>query len=203
MDLANAVFVALWPGWLAGAAISALVVTLLLVRNRQLSVSFCYGYITDRVTDWSESLSRPRAATSTATGSGPAFPMPSAASLKLPKGVVMEPDWSAWFLGGIFMGGLVSGLLSRWISGAPLDLSFAYAGFDALWNLGPLAKAGVLFVGGLLVGFGTRMAGGCTSGHAIVGAPALQKASLIAMCTFLGTGIAVAWALHFALGGVR
>lgn len=200
MDLANVVFVALWPGWLAGAAISGLVVTLLLLRNRQLSVSFCYGYITDRVTDWSEAISRPAAV---ATDSGPAFPLPSVANLKLPKGVVMEPDWSMWFLAGIFMGGLVAGVLSRRISGAPLDLSFAYAGFDALWKLGPLAKAGLLFAGGLLVGFGTRMAGGCTSGHAIVGAPALQKASLLAMCAFLGTGTAVAWILHFALGGVR
>lgn len=43
-------------------------------------------------------------------------------------------------------------------------------------------------VGGFLVGFGTRYAGGCTSGHAIMGLSNLQLPSLIATCCFMAGG---------------
>jgi uncharacterized membrane protein YedE/YeeE len=42
--------------------------------------------------------------------------------------------------------------------------------------------------GGFLVGFGTRYAGGCTSGHAIMGLSTLQMPSLIATCCFMVGG---------------
>jgi uncharacterized membrane protein YedE/YeeE len=42
--------------------------------------------------------------------------------------------------------------------------------------------------GGFLVGFGTRYAGGCTSGHAIMGISNLQLPSLIATCCFMAGG---------------
>jgi uncharacterized protein len=45
-----------------------------------------------------------------------------------------------------------------------------------------------LVFGGFLVGFGTRYAGGCTSGHAIMGLSALQLPSLIATCCFMVGG---------------
>jgi len=47
----------------------------------------------------------------------------------------------------------------------------------------------VLIMGGLLVGFGTRYAGGCTSGHAITGLSSLQKPSLIAVIGFFMGGL--------------
>ena len=43
-------------------------------------------------------------------------------------------------------------------------------------------------IGGFLVGFGTRYAGGCTSGHAIMGISNLQMPSLIATCCFMAGG---------------
>ena len=47
----------------------------------------------------------------------------------------------------------------------------------------------VFFVlGGFLVGFGTRYAGGCTSGHSIMGLSTLQWASLVATCCFMAGG---------------
>lgn len=54
----------------------------------------------------------------------------------------------------------------------------------------------ILIVGGLLVGFGTRYAGGCTSGHAITGLSSLQKPSLIAVIGFFIGGLI---ATHFIL----
>ncbi|APY11826.1 YeeE/YedE family protein [Seonamhaeicola sp. S2-3] len=47
----------------------------------------------------------------------------------------------------------------------------------------------LLIIGGLLVGFGTRYASGCTSGHAITGLSSLQKQSLIAVIGFFIGGL--------------
>jgi len=53
----------------------------------------------------------------------------------------------------------------------------------------------IIVVGGFLVGFGTRYAGGCTSGHAISGLSNLQPASLIAVIGFFIGGIIMTWLL--------
>lgn len=51
----------------------------------------------------------------------------------------------------------------------------------------------ILFIGGLLVGFGARYAGGCTSGHAISGLSALQISSLIAVIGFFAGGLVASY----------
>ena len=51
----------------------------------------------------------------------------------------------------------------------------------------------IIVVGGFLVGFGTRYAGGCTSGHAISGLSDLQPASLIAVIGFFIGGLIMTW----------
>ncbi len=56
-----------------------------------------------------------------------------------------------------------------------------------------------LIVGGLLIGFGARLGGGCTSGHGICGMASLSGGSLLMVCTFLGTAIVTAISLA-ALG---
>jgi uncharacterized membrane protein YedE/YeeE len=51
----------------------------------------------------------------------------------------------------------------------------------------------ILLVSGLLIGFGTRYAGGCTSGHAITGLSSLQLPSLLAVIGFFIGGIIATW----------
>ena len=51
----------------------------------------------------------------------------------------------------------------------------------------------ILIVAGFLVGFGARWAGGCTSGHAIVGLSNLELASLIAVIGFFIGGLVMTW----------
>lgn len=63
------------------------------------------------------------------------------------------------------------------------EIIFGGTAFHSLWNLV------YLFVGGLLVGFGARYAGGCTSGHAISGLSNLQWPSLIAVIGFFIGGL--------------
>jgi uncharacterized membrane protein YedE/YeeE len=58
-----------------------------------------------------------------------------------------------------------------------------------------------IVIGGFLVGFGTRYAGGCTSGHAIMGLSNLQWPSLVATIMFMIGGIVMTWfILPFLLG---
>lgn len=54
-------------------------------------------------------------------------------------------------------------------------------------------------VGGLLIGFGARLGGGCTSGHGICGMASVSGSSMLMVCIFLGTAIATAM-LVAALG---
>jgi uncharacterized protein len=66
------------------------------------------------------------------------------------------------------------------------------------WSLGPQHAITTqipwwqLLFGGILVGYGTRMSGGCTSGHGICGLASLSLSSLAAVLTFLATAIATA-----------
>ena len=63
-------------------------------------------------------------------------------------------------------------------------------------GFGPAGKLAWMFVAGLFIGFGTRLAGGCTSGHGISGALQLSVGSWIALiCFFLG-GIAIAMPMY-------
>ncbi|HQW19730.1 MAG TPA: YeeE/YedE thiosulfate transporter family protein [Rhodocyclaceae bacterium] len=50
-------------------------------------------------------------------------------------------------------------------------------------------------IGGVLIGFGARLGGGCTSGHGICGMASLSGGSILMVCTFLGTAIATAMLL--------
>jgi uncharacterized membrane protein YedE/YeeE len=97
------------------------------------------------------------------------------------------------FFSGLAAGGLLSSLL-RFDVGWTVGLHSE--GFSARFGNGPLAWL-ALAGGGLLVGFGTRMAGGCTSGHGLCGVSRFQAGSLIATGIFFATGIAVS----FLLGG--
>ena len=58
---------------------------------------------------------------------------------------------------------------------------------------------GWLLLAGLLVGFGTRLGNGCTSGHGICGLARLSKRSLIAVLVFMGSGVATVYLLRHVL----
>jgi len=95
--------------------------------------------------------------------------------------------WRLPFLGGLVLGGL----LSAWLAGgwAPIwDLGR----FDTAIGWGPAGKLAWMFVGGLFIGVGTRMAGGCTSGHGIFGLSNLEPASWISTLSFMSGGILTA-----------
>jgi uncharacterized membrane protein YedE/YeeE len=102
---------------------------------------------------------------------------PPSSSARLPGHI------GATFLFFVFLGGVLSGLLGH--TGVRLDLGSAFAGV-----VGSGWKAVLpLLGGGFLVGFGTRMAGGCTSGHGLSGCARFQPGSLVATAMFFGAAV--------------
>ncbi|GAB2831250.1 hypothetical protein GCM10027176_39480 [Actinoallomurus bryophytorum] len=68
-------------------------------------------------------------------------------------------------------------------------------GFRQIVTADRATMFGVLFLGGVLVGFGTRLAGGCSSGHGLSGCGRLQPVSIVATAVFFGTAVLVSFLL--------
>jgi uncharacterized protein len=88
----------------------------------------------------------------------------------------------------LFIVGLVAAPLA-WQAFLPLP--------EATLQAGPA----LLVAGGLLVGVGTRMAAGCTSGHGVCGLARLSPRSLVNVAVFMAAGFATVYVMRHALGG--
>jgi len=115
--------------------------------------------------------------------------------------------WNLFFVAGILLGGIITSL---WLAdpnpvqvNPKLKVELAGYGITQMENLIPaeifnwsalLTVKGIfmMVLGGFLVGFGTRYAGGCTSGHSIMGLSNLQWPSLVATCCFMAGGFIMA-----------
>lgn len=115
--------------------------------------------------------------------------------------------WNLFFVAGVLIGGIIAAQLLA--NTNPVDVNpklaaeLAGYGITDYNGLIPsdifswpelLTPRGfiMMVLGGFLVGFGTRYAGGCTSGHAIMGLSNLQWPSLIATCCFMAGGFVMA-----------
>lgn len=173
-----------WPWYVAGAVIGLTVPTLLLLGNKKLGISstlrqICAACYPAKIPffhyDWK------------------------------------KDSWNLFFAAGILLGGFLGGYV--FANPEPVAVTaetknlFLSWGLDDVEGLLPrelfnwenliTAKGFLLMiVGGFLVGFGTRYAGGCTSGHGILGLSALQWPSLVATACFFIGGIVVS---HFVL----
>jgi len=58
----------------------------------------------------------------------------------------------------------------------------------------------LVIAGGLLVGFGTRLGGGCTSGHGVCGLARLSPRSFVATAVFMATAVATSFVLRHLIG---
>jgi uncharacterized membrane protein YedE/YeeE len=101
-------------------------------------------------------------------------------------------DWRGWFVIGVALGGTLFLVLA----GARAFEGYGWltATFDGF--AGGVAIAAILFVAGVAIGFGTKTAGGCTSGNGLSGTSILSPASLVATATFFLTAIGVAFAIE-------
>jgi hypothetical protein len=104
-------------------------------------------------------------------------------------------SWRLRFLGGIALGGVAASAL------AGASPTFAHGAFDTIFSSSLLVKAPILAGAGVLVGYGARAAGGCTSGHSMVGTALGARSSIVATALFLVAGFATTYLITLA-GGV-
>jgi hypothetical protein len=98
----------------------------------------------------------------------------------------MRRSWRLPFLIGIVAGGFIA---SRLAGGSAPTVEMGM--FDVRVTGDLAVKALAFTTGGVLLGLGSRLANGCTSGHGIVGTALLAKSSWIAMAVFMLTGVIV------------
>jgi len=170
-----------WPWYVAGPIIGLLVPALLLIGNKSFGISSSLKHIC-----------------------AACFPS------KIPFFDYnwKEESWSLFFAGGIVIGGWIAAMFLH--GNDPVALSegatrrLASEGIQDfsgllpkdIFNIGEIVTLrGLIFFvgGGFLVGFGTRYANGCTSGHSIFGISTLQWPSLVATCCFMAGGFFTTW----------
>lgn len=165
-----------WPWWVAGPLIGLTVPILLIIGNKSFGISsslrhICAACVPAKIPffsyDWK------------------------------------KENWNLMFVLGILIGGFIAGIFlsnpENIVVSAATQQDLAALGITDYSSLMPaeifnwtnlFTAKGLLFfvIGGFLVGFGTRYAGGCTSGHAIMGISSLQLPSLIATIFFMAGG---------------
>jgi uncharacterized membrane protein YedE/YeeE len=169
-----------WPWYIAGPLIGLIVPVLLIIGNKSFGISsslrhICAACVPSDIPffkyDWKKEL------------------------------------WNLYFVGGIIIGGVIAIHLLTGPEVVQINPKLAeelkqygITDFSGLvpeqlfsWSI-LLTLKGILMIiaGGFLVGFGTRYAGGCTSGHSIMGLSTLQLPSLIATCCFMAGGFLMA-----------
>jgi hypothetical protein len=169
-----------WPWYIAGPLIGLMVPLLLLLGNKTFGISSSLRHIC-----------------------AACFP----ANISFFKYNWKKEAWNLFFVGGILIGGFIAANLLA--NPDPMQINpklvtelqqYGVNNYNGLvpvelfnWQQLLTAKGLILMVaGGFLVGFGTRYAGGCTSGHAIMGLSNLQWPSLVATCCFMAGGFLMA-----------
>jgi uncharacterized membrane protein YedE/YeeE len=210
-----------WPFWLGGLALATASVGTLVLLRRPLGISGNLSRVLDR--DELRRELRPKAERSTAEleaelmaatlaafgAMTPDMPLDDVSSgsstdptvgkstHEVPTGKSLGPALS-WSVSLLFLLGIIGGgALAAAVMGRAPTLS-AGATYAALFGDGALAWL-ALFGGGVLVGLGTQLSGGCTTGHGLVGCGIMRPGSLVATACFFGTGIVVSLLLSAVL----
>ena len=169
-----------WPWYVAGPLIGLTVPALLILGNKNFGISSSLRHIC-------------------------ASCMP--ANIPFFKYNWRKEVWNLFFVFGIFLGGIITAMF--FTNPNPVEVhpnlakELASYGITDFRNLVPselmnweslftLRGLVMMVGGGFLVGFGTRYAGGCTSGHSIMGIANLQLPSLIATISFMVGGFLMA-----------
>ncbi|MBK6574739.1 MAG: hypothetical protein IPG17_00765 [Sandaracinaceae bacterium] len=207
-----------WPAWLSGLALALVALTHWLAVRRMLAVSGRFTHLVNRLREGppvegeddamseAELLAAVQAMALAEFGAEAINAAEAAEASAAPEALdaIAEPTASAgpqplWlhaaFLAALLVGGVLSALAA---GGLTVDSGLASAGFEATFGSGAPSYA-VLLLGGVLIGWGTRMSGGCTSGHGLCGVSRAQPGSFVATCAFFGTGIVVSFLLEAVL----
>ncbi|MBF9131647.1 YeeE/YedE family protein [Plantactinospora sp. S1510] len=210
-----------WPWWAGALGLAVVTINYTVTTDRSFGVSSAW----ERVLQWraerrvermeaqfgDDRLLTEALASATAEHFGtrtgaptPPYPVSGAAAAPGPQGgpATSEPApvasprpaplvSQAALLLSIFLGGWLAA-----VTAGRFDLRLDMGdGFRDLVTDSPPHMIGVLFVGGVLVGFGTRLAGGCSSGHGLNGCGRLHPDSMVATAVFFGAAVVVSFLL--------
>ena len=109
--------------------------------------------------------------------------------------IVPKVDWAFMIIPGIIIGAFLSSFFS-----GTFHIVWVPALWGSVFGTNAVLRVIVALAGGILLGFGARWAGGCTSGHGISGSIQLSLASMISAACFFAGGIAVAMLLYRVIG---
>lgn len=166
-----------WSPWMVGIGIGGLVCLGLLISNRAIGCSTAYA----RTGGILESFIRGK----------------KVENRRYFQEFAPKIDWEWMLVFGIVVGSFSSSILSGQfvIEIVPVIWSNAFGGSEIL-------RLTVALLGGVLIGFGARLAGGCTSGHGISGSSQLAVSSWLAFALFFFGGIVTAMFLFDFIGGI-
>lgn len=153
-----------WSPYLVGALIGLLSMATFYFSNQPLGASTAYARIAGFV--------------------GNLFSKSHTESLKFFQETKPEIQWDVMLLIGIFIGANIAAFTGGEITSKVIPTLWAER-FGASYML----RLGIAFLGGVVMGFGARLAGGCTSGHGISGTLQLSVGSWIALICFLLGGV--------------
>lgn len=200
-----------WPWWLGGLALAGLTILFRLSTNKSLGVSGSWY----RVAYWRQQQKQDKAAKALTQNQGAATDALMAAALeefgdeaveealdnsadkaaidKISSNHIVATPWTVHLVfllctfGGAFLWAMYTGNFQIQFELSELHTQLSGQGWKMFF---------VLFVGGLFVGIGTQMAGGCSSGHGLSGCANFSLASVIATVFFFGTAVLVSMSLQ-------
>jgi uncharacterized protein len=188
------------PWWLGAPALALVTIGFFLLTKRTMGVSGSFGRVLDAKAareqdriraqlDEDPEATREALRLATMEEFGTAMPPSDGGQAATATAAVLPTlPWGVHvtFVAFIFVGGLIMALaMGRFSARMELCEEFGHVVASG-WHVWP-----ALAIGGVLVGFGTRMAGGCTTGHGLTGCARMQIGSLLATGIFVGCAVAV------------
>ncbi len=163
-----------WSPYLVGALIGVLSMFTFYFSDKPLGVSTAYGRIAGMI---SRLISQPHTD-----------------SLKFYQDKEPKVEWEVMLTIGVILGAFIAAA-----TGGELTGSWIPAQWEAQFGDSLSLRLAIAFAGGVVMAFGARLAGGCTSGHGISGTLQLSVGSWIALGCFFAAGVATAMLMY----GVR
>lgn len=160
-----------WNPYLVGGLIGLLSMATFYFSNKPLGVSTAYGRLAGLL--------------------GYLVSKPHTDSLKFFQDKTPKVEWEVMLTLGIVVGAFLAA-----ISGGEFSLSVVPSLWEAHFGSSMTLRLSLAFIGGIIMAFGARLAGGCTSGHGISGALQLSVGSWLALAAFFAGGVVTAWVMY-------
>jgi uncharacterized protein len=175
MDMFGIFTQAAWSPYLAGAGIGILSCLALVLADRPLGCSTAFVKARGLI---GKMISKEKTGT-----------------MEYYRNIVPQVDWAFMIIPGIIIGAFLSSSLSGTFHVVWVPLMWV-----SVFGDNAVIRVIAALAGGVLLGFGARWAGGCTSGHGISGSIQLSLASMVTAACFFAGGITVAMLLYRVIG---